>query len=766
MMRRNGIIELLIIFCTLVIRTSSTTYQQSNFSKIIYISFSRNTTSEKPPATRQILLNATYGDDTPYSLVKLPWPFNFFGNNIYNIFVNPNGAIHQSKVPSTIQGPFPASLNSTYHGIIAGYLADLNPAIAVKTASIKSFVNDSMVSILYTAVPIFDKKNDLLLSFRISLFKDSRIVIDYDKIVSFPYWISGIRAPLYNNFSDISRDQKNVGRKEWLTVVSGVYPRKSTATSGHQFITCPMSKVWGALLAFGPLGSTSLTLSPFLSSCHQYLDIAIYIYVKVLGVVQPAIISKCDFQTGSSAKTLSCDSSQLNAITTPANGKVFWRLKGSTAYAPMAVDQIPLDFSRLTTTDRYSMSANPALGCTAQYLYSGNYTCLNLPCDRTGNKTTNPVLFKNPICYSKTPDHSIDRCSTNLAYDMAGSLCCTIAEMDCAGICYGKTQIGQTPKTNGTMECCLKQVVDCLGFCGGTAIRDACGDCQGKNFKGTGCPTKVTLNTTTGPEKLFAKIDYANIHKLWSIQHINITNRNSQSVMFNISTALNDAALGPHIGLSTTPYFLLGPNQNKSIVVNVSAIALYNAHQTDWEVKTLQFNYWINPKNTTADKKYFKLQILTGAGNCGAISNVGSCMRVPACILCASYPTLRVLRDVTEREGEGLEVQGRGMGEQGVIGISGEEYENESESESGLEQWRGEGGPDEWRYYYRRRLFTGLIPMALGTQVDPPLSGLCINGFASAACSAAQLSAAPLPRTYTRALIGVTAVVSVILALR
>jgi hypothetical protein len=757
MMRRNGIMELLIIFCALLIRTSSTTYQSSNFSKIIYLSFERNITSERVPVKAEKPLDATHADDTPYSLVKLKFAFNFFGNNIYNIFVNPNGALHQSKVPSTVQGPFPTALNTTYHGIIAGYLADLNPAIALKTANITSFVNDSMVSIRYQAVPIFEKKNELTVSFRISLFKDSRIVIDYDNIVSFPNWISGIRVPLYNNFSDVSREQKKVGRTEWNTVVSGVYPNISNAKTGHQFIACPMSKVWGARLNLAPATKTVLTLSPFLSSCHQYLDIAIALKEK--GVAQQQFAS-CTFQTGVLNPPLSCDLSKV-VITGAAVGNIFWKVKGPSApaYKPMAVQEIPLDFSTPpSAVDRYSMSSDLALGCTAESLYLRDYSCLKLPCDTVGNKTI-PVLYKNPICFGKTPDHFLDKCATNLAYDMVGSHCCTIAEMDCAGLCYGKTQVGLTLKTNGTMECCVQKVVDCLGYCGGTAIRDACGTCQGKNFKGTGCNTSVVLNTTTGPEKLFAKIDYSDPHKLWSIKHINITNKNSASVIFNISNSLNNAALGPHIGLSTIPYFILGPKEAKTIVVNISSIALYNAHQTDWEVKTLQFFYWVNPKNTTADRKYFKVQILTGAGNCDAISNVGSCMRVPACILCASYPTLRVLREVTETaEGEEQEEE--------LIGMSGEKEQDEEEDESGLEQWKGEGGPDEWKYYYRRRLFTGLIPMALGTQVDPPLSGLCLNGFASSVCPLTQLSGGPEPRTYTCALIAVTALASLVLALR
>lgn len=757
MMRRNGIIELLIILCALLIRTSSTTYRQSNFSKIIYISFETKALSEALPTKGQRQLYATHTDDTPYSLVKLPWAFNFFGNNIYNIFVNPNGALHQSKVPSTVQGPYAASLNTTYHGVIAGYLADLNPAIAIKTANITSFVNDSMVSIRYHVVPIFERKNELNVSFRITLFKDSRVVIDYDNIISFPNWLSGIRAPLYNNFSEISKEQKNVGRFEWNTIVSGVYPSKSNAKTGYQFITCPMSKVWGARFSFVPGSNRTLTLSPFLFSCHQYLDIAINL--KLQGV--PELVSSCDFKVGSPANTLDCDLSKLPSKSSVAVGNIFWRLKGSNAaYKAMAVDQIPLNFTHPTVSavDRYSMSAALAAGCTAKDLYTGIYTCLNLPCD---NKTA--ILFKNPICYERTPNRSLDKCSTTLAYDMVNSKCCTIDEMDCAGLCYGKTQIGQTPKTNGTMECCVTQIVDCLGYCGGTAVRDACGECQGKNFKGTGCKTKVVLNTTTGPEKLFAKIDYADPRKLWSLQHINITNSNNVSVAFNISSTLNDVALGPHIGLSTTPFFVLGPNQMKAIVVNVSATALYNAHQTSWEVKTLQFFYWVSPKIMNADRFYFKVQILTGAGNCDAISNVGSCMRVPACILCASYPTLRVLQEVTLKA-EGEEEEKEKLN--GVIGISGDQEENEEEDENGLEQWKGEGGPDEWKYYYRRQLFTGLIPMALGTLVDPPLSGVCLNGFASSVCSLAQFSGGPESCTYTRTLLAITAFASIILALR
>lgn len=743
MSRRNGIKELLILFCALLIRTSSTTYKQSDFSKIIYLSFGTNSTAPLPPTTDRKLLNVTYSDDTPFSLVTLPWAFNFFGSNIYNIFVNPNGAVHQSKVPSLLQGgPTVNALNASYYGIIAGYFADLNPSAAKKTATITSYTTKNMVSIIYHAVPLFNQSKGIVLSFRISLFNDSRIVIDYDNIKPSPYWISGIRAPLYNNFSVVSEEQSKIGRLQWKTAVVGVYPAIAKVKTGSQFITCPISRVWGARLnsaTFVPGSNPSLVLSPFLSSCHDYLDIAISL--KSSGITQP--LTSCAFQLGSRTTTLICDLSKLPAMLSAALGTIFWRIKGSSdAYAPMAVDAIPLNFSNPTSSaiDRYSMSASLSSGCTNKNLYDRNFSCLNLPC----NKSV-PILYKNPICFNKIAANNMDRCSSNLAFDAVRSQCCTIAEMDCAGICYGKTEVG-TITANGTLGCCVDKLVDCSGVCGGTAQRDACGVCKGKNKKGTGCKTNVVLNTTTGSEQLFFKIDYSNPRKLWSIQHVNITNRNTEPVYVNISNSLNKPELGPTVLLSQTS-FTIAPKQELSIEVNISASALYNAHESNWEVKTLQFYYWINPKNSNNDKYYFKLLILPGANNCDAIANVGSCMRVPACILCTTFPTLRVLQLVNNEEESEIDAIGE-------------------EDDYGLEQWKGEGGPDEWKYYHRRQLFTGLVPMALGAQVDPPLSGVCINGFSSSLCSLAKFSAAPESSTYTRTLLAVTAFVSVVLALR
>ena len=189
---------LMIIILMMMIRFSSTSRYSADFGRIIYLDFTSPVASALPPVgSFQTILPAVKSDDSPFSRVKLPWAFNFFGNVIYNIFVSPNGAIHQ-----TYDQPCPCACfgdaSCPYYGIIAGCLLDLYPPAALIPASITSYTTGSMVSIIFTSVPLF--KSNTTVSFRMSLFNDSRIVIDYDKvnITRLGKWITGVRPPENN----------------------------------------------------------------------------------------------------------------------------------------------------------------------------------------------------------------------------------------------------------------------------------------------------------------------------------------------------------------------------------------------------------------------------------------------------------------------------------------------------------------------------------------------------------------------------------------
>ena len=121
---------------------------------------------------------------------------------------------------------------------------------------------------------------------------------------------------------------------------------------------------------------------------------------------------------------------------------------------------------------------------------------------------------------------------------------------------------------------------------------------------------------------------------------------------------------------------------------------------------------------------------------------VSTCMRVPACIFCADYPSLRILRAAGEDyegygrngeyrkyEGEGYEEYDGYVGERsyGVGGINGVEYKGDDSNSTVAE-----------RYYNSRRqyrqLYTGLVPAQLDNSGFPILSGVCTDGFLTSSC--------------------------------
>jgi hypothetical protein len=141
-------------------------------------------------------------DDSPYEEITLPWTFNYFGRNIYRIFVNPNGALHMNNSTQPSCDCFNGDFNTSYYGVIAGYLTDFYPMGNSISNITYSLINESIVTVSFKNVPHFDKPFTTQ-SVDMSLFRDGRIIIRYVKIANqnddVP-WISGIRIPYYNRY--------------------------------------------------------------------------------------------------------------------------------------------------------------------------------------------------------------------------------------------------------------------------------------------------------------------------------------------------------------------------------------------------------------------------------------------------------------------------------------------------------------------------------------------------------------------------------------
>ena len=247
----NNLTEMIVFILLLLVRFA--TPSKYSTGHLIYLDFLSPTASVLPAANRsRTVLSAIHSDDSPFSRVKLPWAFNFFGIKIYNVFVSPNGAIHQTydqPCACSCYGDSTCNFQKGYTGLIAGYLADLNPSQALKTANITSYITANVVTIRFEKVPIINRPASII-SFRISLFKDSHVVIDYDSIIKdqvYSSWITGLRPAFGNAHTKYTAAQNSSGVIRWKTTYPGLYPDKSQLFTGMQYTTCPMAAVWGVL---------------------------------------------------------------------------------------------------------------------------------------------------------------------------------------------------------------------------------------------------------------------------------------------------------------------------------------------------------------------------------------------------------------------------------------------------------------------------------------------------------------------------------------
>jgi hypothetical protein len=714
-------VALVLLIC---VSSSSSKLISSDIDKIAYVSFNRTGVSPSPPQKLQKVLSIVRADDSPFSLIKLPWAFNFFGNKINNLFVDPNGAVRQDyNLTNGRMGEFPVT-NVSNFGIIAGYLTDLYPANASKTANITSYIFQDVVTITFSKIPIFRFPSNLI-SFRISIYNDSRVVIDYDQVDTFyPKYVSGLRAPISSNKTHITKSQVSRGRREWFTTTKGIYPRKASVKSGSQFVACPISRAWGAFPKTVNIASNSktITLYPLFYSCHKDLDIAINFDANSNPSSLSPSPAKCVYQFALTSPTLVCDISTLS-FTGSLYGQIVWRVTGSTAlYARMPVNSILFEVVNVAPgTLDYSMNVDVPLGCSAKSLSTSNYSCLGLPCTRTV-----PVLYQNPICgIFNTTKIKQDNCSVNLAYDTRKD-CCPVEQLDCAGICNGKSKVALDRRYNNTQVCCLSPlVIDCRGVCDGPTIIDACAVCGGRNMKGIGCKTGVLLTAPGKNNTLYPKFDYSQTKVLYSIMPVTMSNDNNVSVTVTVNSSIHNDGVGPELSFSSNNFTLL-PKATKEVKVNVSVARLYFGADYTWEVKTITFSY----SKGTSEKKYrYLVEVYPAASNCSSVKDVDSCMRLPACIMCATHSSLRVLRAIEEENERELEESIR-SGNQTLIEF---------------EEFIGEGGAEESRYYRHRELFTGLVPLALGIFADPGLTGECRNGFYTSSCANAKYSSAAPP---------------------
>jgi hypothetical protein len=612
---------------------------------VFYISF-MGTAPSPPTSDLTALHEVRNGDDFPYQRVTLPWQFNFFGIGVDNVFASPNGELHMTPLPPC-RGcyQFTSDFNSSLYGVIAGFCSDLLPAkYPGNFSSITSSTTESSVTVQYTNIPFYSNVDNN--TFGMTLYNDSSMEVYWNQV--FPSGASkytpllvGFRNFANNSLTSFTTSQLSLGRTQFGTTIAGIYPLKSSVISGSSFIACPISTVWCATPSVMVVSAlTTLQLSPLSISCLSRIEVVVF------AVASTAALVTIDLSASSTSlvactehiSTLLCDLSQLPSnyqVVSNVSLGIAWRVSDSNdAYQNFSlIDPIVIELSALESASCHVNYDIPRCGDTCS-LCTGDYSCLQLPC----NNATDPILYKYPVCNNTCyGTHSFN----DLYYDTGNDKCCEEEQVDCLGVCYGLYVTA--PGTNGVIQCCNPDEIDCYGICGGGNIPDACGVCGGSDIAGTTCHSGVVVTTNSPlPNTLNANLVVANETQQSSLFFINVTNTNSTSIFVKLVVAdVSDTAkYAPSITLPVISATVEG-EQSAVFAVNISLAGLVTgADSSGWMVKQIYVTSIREHSNATL---YYRVYVYPAVEDCNAVVEYGVCEMLPACIFCDAYDHIRIL---------------------------------------------------------------------------------------------------------------------------
>ena len=473
--------------------SSSSNYSQS----VYYISW----TSEDLPSIvdyghQQVLTEVQASDDSPLVRVDLPFPFPLFGVEISTLYVNSNGAVHVSpKYPCKCSCFFDESCNydTSYDGVIAAFLADLDPSdAAIVSSSAQTFPiahmttdHDGSELMVFTweNFPYFDSARSSRNSnwipldqntFRLFINRSGEIAVAWDKVypnstVAHTSPIVGLRNPLQNSRSPsrakYTETQKHTGESIWDTSVFGVYPLlKALVATGTAFHICPLSELVSMSPIYFRQGSgVRMNIRPLSSTCLDRISIVASLAGASTDWRNESFdIIACSISNGS----ITCPILSIPEVVSQSGVKNYsailgWRPLLSEAEATgsfLPLPWQPLNFT-VYASNGPSIDHLPSSSCgqnlqmpascqtqnSSCLLHDGDKTCLNLQCPHEGL-----YYYVNPIC--DTGSNNTVVCSSDQFYD--GNTCCVIGDVDCSGLCNGSASVG-TNRFNGQYICCV-----------------------------------------------------------------------------------------------------------------------------------------------------------------------------------------------------------------------------------------------------------------------------------------------------------------------
>lgn len=614
--------------------------KSNNNNKIIqpivtYISFTTNinqiyykdinqpfSNSKNNKNENQIYLNASLADDTPLYSIQLAQVFPYFGQYVDRVYVSPNGFIQMTPNPEC-NAFYCDPCHATYHGSIAGFVADLGPFIN-KNSSISYIQSNTSIIIDYNEIPDLHTKKHYF-SFQIELLNDGTIIILYrnlssaytSSVTSTCEWFTGLVPPKdYNISSIITSDQKSISLNQWKRNTSGIYPSsRSSIKTNSIFISCPITTTWclkPAVISSSSipkiLNLTTLSMSCFNSTGFSYVDWAITLST------QSSIKNKCylflhpkDTSSSSSSSTnenlspatLQCvlDSTVQSSLTN--NGgvtiNIYWKPVNSESYT--LLNDVSLTLTIQTSTpsslNNCILNTEKSVGiCSACQVCSGNISSCSSPtCDITLSKQSTISTFPNydypynsfyiqPSCYMSEVDSCLN--SFNLIYDSKNK-CCDVDNIDCLGICDGDAEPGIRSEDNALI--CCDEEVDCKGICGGKSYIDACGVCGGTDT-GQKCPTYVNIftNNLNSPNKLLPK--YYPTNQTDNSQSITIQNNGNTSLLVTFKVSSEHVNYDPLISIPKIEYEII-PHTTQTFYISTNISRIFSKIAPTWEVKTV-----------------------------------------------------------------------------------------------------------------------------------------------------------------------------------
>lgn len=685
-----------------------------------------------------------YTDDTPLYEISMEHSFNFLGKDFDRLYANANGAIHISKIPpcGCCYGSYDCDLNTSYLGVVAGILTDLNPYFS-KTASISLHKNENTTAIKYHEVPTF--KLHYYVSFTIAFLKDGSIDISYEKFdeISSANYTTGLR-----NFTDsqffLSEEQK-VSQDLWDTSVPGIYPPTTKLKNNDNFVACPISTTWGANPSKFYITDTEIdfqiTLTTLSMSCVDIIEIRFHLTTKsvyvnpytapfgICTIISSPYTSPSRYQCSknpSSTKTLSSQKYYIHLLSKNPSSGSFSYLENVAA--------IPIEIT--STNKSYAtecaLNAPNAFGCSATEICLGTREtvndCSSLECT-PANGSAYDVLYRykncNEECFS---DYDLDKDET----------CCRVDNLDCYGVCKGDAEPAWS--NSGAGYVCCGGRIDCAGVCDGKSKVSSCNVCNGEKV----CEDQVRFEyNSSWPNHKYVRYDAANVSYVDEFT-ITISNDNETDVYFYfdmVPICPDSKCVEPYptffypnftdADSNYTLSYTLSPYSNVSFVIQSDIKKIVNGDAA-WAVKTLHV-WYIRPSQFSEYLDY-SIDLLPESFNCREVSNRGMCIDLPGCIHCEVYDGLRILKEENDME-ENYVVDEDTT--QQSIDSRAIAYEQHRSKKLVLSDGLRSGHSAE-----KRSLYASIVPEIAGFYVNDPEFGVCRDGWDNSFCDTFPYDAA------------------------